>query len=398
MSTTLISETIVYTNPASAITSWNIAQSNPSGLGTSQCVTATSPAGVAINTNLTFSIQAPRPAPLWYFSTVNAADSLTIFTTGNIPITLTTITGTTGFNWGYFQPNPGQKFNIIYKAGAIVAAAAVCFTIQAVVENTLSQYIDLGSVKFEHEDKCVIKPSMRLITTGNTTTAIPNTIAIDFKDYPIPETQNALCTFFGLLNAQGVLSKGNYGMMASGQATQQYFIVGGQMGSITMPGGTGMVYTGTIFLLISNIGTVSLPYTTFSIGMPTAFDVTEFQVGVESNQTQSVMTQLETIMEYLELEKKNGGHHVKSTIELSRESPDDGDNYGLLLRHVQGLDVGPTYANTQVISKMANDIRNSVKMLSETNQAAHDRLNEKIDGIAALLGSLVPVGGMGQNE
>lgn len=279
--TTQINQTVIYTPPATGLTSSSILTQNTSGLGASQNFVATTPAGIAvINSTLCYTIQAPRPAPIWYIASAAVTTTYVVFTVENNPITLTEFTPTVGFNGGFFQPNPGQKFNIFVKNGAILLPAANVFTIQAVVENTLSQYIDYSSINYEHEEKCRMKPCSRNIVTGNAISAIPNTIAFDFWDYPIPHTENSLVSFKGLLNAQAILSYGSAGAVAGNSVTQQYVVVGGQVGSITYPGGKGMTFTGTIFLLLNNIGNVSLPPTVTVPSMSTTFDETTFAVPI----------------------------------------------------------------------------------------------------------------------
>lgn len=279
--TTQINQTVIYTPPATGLTSSSILIQNTSGLGSSQNFVATTPAGLAvINSTLCYTVQAPRPAPIWYIASAAVTTTYTVFTVENNPITLTEFTPTVGFNGGFFQPNPGQKFNIFVKNGAILLPAANVFTIQAVVENTLSQYIDYSSINYEHEEKCRMKPSSRNIVTGNAISAIPNTIAFDFWDYPIPHTENSLVSFKGLLNAQAILSYGSAGAVAGNSVTQQYVVVGGQVGSITYPGGKGMTFTGTIFLLLNNIGNVSLPPTVTVPSMSTTFDETNFALPI----------------------------------------------------------------------------------------------------------------------
>lgn len=284
--TTQINQTVIYTPPATSLTSSNIVINNTSGLGPSQNFVATTPGGLPlVNSTLCYTIQAPRPAPIWYIATVDITTTFTVFTVENNPITLTDFTPASGFNGGFFQPNPGQKFNIFVKNGALILPGGSVFVIQAVVENTLSQYIDYSSINYEHEEKCRMKPCSRNIVTGNAISAIPNTIAFDFYEYPIPHTENSLVSFKGLLNAQAILSYGSAGAVAGSSVTQQYVVVGGQHGSITYPGGRGMTFTGTVFLLLNNIGNVSLPPTVTVPSMSTTYDETSFSLSVGGSHT-----------------------------------------------------------------------------------------------------------------
>lgn len=275
--TTQISQTVIYTPPASGLTSFGVGSANLSGLGVSQIFNGTSPSGGPVNSTFCYTVQAPRPAPIWYIATVLGTTTYTIFTVENNPITLTAYTPAAGFfNGGYFQPNPGQKFNIFINSTIIVVPASTLFSIQSVVENTLSQYVDLGTVAYEHESVCRVKPCVRMIVTGNSLSAIPNTLAFDFVDYPVPNTINAVTTFNGLLNAQGIISYGGYGSMSGSSTTQQYAIIGGQGAALMYPGGHGMKFNGTIFLLLNNIGLVSLPPTVPVPSLPSIFDDVNF--------------------------------------------------------------------------------------------------------------------------
>lgn len=292
-------EGIIYTSNSSSISSWNITapQNITAFVGiASQNVAATSPGGLLTGQTIVYTLQAPIPAPLWYFATVNAGDKITILTTMNIPIITSAVTpalGAVGFNNSYFQPNPGQKFNIIYEAGAPVLPGGPAFYIQCIVENTISQYIDMSSICFNHaplaaerairKGTTYIPPKVEFLVTQNTTSAIDNTIAIDYIDYPLPDNVSSLVSFRGLINVMALVSYGGLGSVASNSSSTQYQVVGGQSGFIAYAGGPMQTFTGRVFIYLTNIGNTGAPATVFVPAMPSIFDETVFTPGVNTS-------------------------------------------------------------------------------------------------------------------
>lgn len=381
MTSTALTQTVLYTNPASALVSGTTASKNVSGLGSSQVFTGTSPSGAAIGQVLAYGLQAPRPAPLWYISTINATDTYSIFTIENNPISLTPFTAASGFNGGFFQPNPGQKFVLYYTPGVVIAAAGPTFNLQSVVENTLSQYIAMGTIKFEHADKVRVKPVVRQITTGNTVSAIPNTFVFDFDSYPIEETVNALVVFQGLLNAQAVITYGSYGSMAGNTTSQQFQVVGGQYSSITYPGGKGMKFTGSVFLLLNNIGMVSLPATTFIPAPSSMFDEVDFSLGVGSSGSTTVAgvgDGMEVVLAAISNLRAN----------LSDRTQSEGDDNFSLIKSVhstvKNLDTKVLESTQAAILGMMKGMRSMIEELKNDNEAAHERIEAKTNSLLAL--------------
>lgn len=379
MASPIFNQSIIYVNPASNLVDNNVVlATNVSGLGASQCVVGTCPGGIVATGVLVYEIQCPRPAPLWYISTLNAADSFRISTIENQPITTTAFAAVTGFNGGYFQPNPGQKYVLAYTAGAPIGPGSNTWYLQAVIENTLNQYIEAGSIRFEHYDKVKIKPTVRQIITGNTTSAVPNTYAFDFADYPIEASQNAIVSFFGVLNAQAIVSYGSYNSMAPSSATTPFTIVGGQMLSINYPGGKGMRYTGTIFMLLSNIGMVSLPPTTCVPAAPSVFDEVTFSpiTGVPS--TSALEDMLEEIRSMVTVQRGQ------------RKSEDDSDSdvdtYSVLTNMhsmVTKLDTKSIWTAIDSLVKTVSHLKSGLSELITSNKAAHERIEDRLSTIVA---------------
>jgi hypothetical protein len=381
MASPIFNQSILYVNPASNLVDNSIVlATNVSGLGASQCVVGTCPGGIAAGGVLVYEVQCPKPAPLWYISTLNAADSFRISTIENQPISLTTFAAVTGFNGGFFQPNPGQKYVLAYTAGAPIGPGSNTWYLQAVIENTLNQYVEAGSIRFEHYDKVKIKPTVRQIITGNTTSAVPNTYAFDFSDYPIEASQNAIVSFFGVLNAQAIVSYGAYSSMAPSSATTPFTIVGGQMLSINYPGGKGMRYTGTIFMLLANIGMVSLPPTTCVPAAPSVFDETIFTPVTGAPSTDSLVSMLEELRDMVTVQRGMNKHN-------DSDSDDDDDQSAVILSNVHAmitkLDTKSIWTAIDGLVKMVNGIKSNVNELILTNRTAHERIEDRLASIVA---------------
>lgn len=371
--TTNIMQSIIYTSAPNKYVDYALANANVSGLGTSQVLTITTPSVLPAGTTVACVIQAPRPTPLFYIASNAATTSYSFYTTGNIPITTTAFASTGFFNQGYFQPNPGQKFVLFITVGAVTTANQVLLSIQTVVENTLSQYVDMGTIKFEHISKCRIQPSIRCIVTGNSQSAIPNTFAFDFVDYPLTEQENALVKFKGLLNAQATLSYGAIGSMASSSTSSQFVVVAGQWSSIMYPG-KGSYYSGSIFLLINNIGNLSLPSTTFSNTLPTIFDDSDFDSAVGSPSLGENSASLNEIKMLL-MEKFGKGEYRPD--ETDSDEP-NGMMVSLTSLHdrFDKMDLTPTRMSVDKSLSIIQQINTRMDALYKTNKAEHDRMFE----------------------
>lgn len=256
---------------------------NPAGFGTGFGVTYVSPIALTVGQSLAFQITCPRPAPLWALSTAAAGDNITIRTTNNAPITLqppNSVGGLTGFNNGYFQPAQGSPYLFYYKAGAAVAANGVILNLQAVVENTIGQYIDLGSIT------PTLPPSARgsgtyeigTTTALNSQSALPNCVFIEFMNYPVIAGLNILATARAMITAQANITASKGGNNAWGANWLPMSIVGGQTFSFEYRSQHAGLYSGRISVAISNIGSVSLPPT-----LPMTSMTQAFMLGFEMN-------------------------------------------------------------------------------------------------------------------
>lgn len=386
--TTQTNNSVVYISPDNQNGYWiNVPAINVAGFGAGQIARARLSAAAAAGQTTVFSVQAPTPSPLWYFSTDAAGDSLVISTPLNVPITLSPFTAITGFNGGYFQPNPGQKFNIFYKNAAAKLIDTPCFNLQAIVENTLSQYIDMSSVRFEYADdferaiakgsKTVQRPEIRLIVTQNTVSAIPNTFAFDFYDYPVPDVQSALVVFKGIQNAQAIYSFGGHGALAANSPTIQYQIVGGQQGSIVYAGGRNQKFTGTLFLFIANIGQTTVPSLAVTVAMPTVFDETTFTSGVNGGENEALMEAITDLT--LSVKGRTGSADQSSHPNISVA------DFDLSSVHdsIASLDMASVRATLDTMCKGVMLTQKAVADLKRANETAHVYQQAKLNELLA---------------
>jgi hypothetical protein len=271
-------ETFIYVQPASGLTSTNITPVlDISKKGASQCVAFTSPGGLAKGQVVVFHVQGPKPAALWYLATQILNSQITVVTPENtgIELTLFTIGDPAWQPIGYYQPNAMQRFNIAFTAGDIVPPGGICFVIQGVVENTFGNYIDQGSINFpglyeakEYYDKvkkALRMPSQKMISTQNVDTAIPNTLAIEFFNWPIFSGINTLVSFRANLPNAAIVTYGPNDALIGNTNSKVYTLVGGQSTGIEYPGGHNKFFSGTIFIFLANIGIPSTPPTCFII-------------------------------------------------------------------------------------------------------------------------------------
>lgn len=270
-------------------------QGNPAGYGTSQIVQFNTPITLPIGAVIPIQITAPKPAPLWAISTETAADRLVIRTINNQQIQLqtpTTINGTlTGFNNGYFQPAASQTYIFYFIAGSAKAANSQCFELQAVTENTIGQYIDLGSVTTTIRPSSL--PSKSTYTIGttvslNTTSTLANTIYIDFSNWPVNAGLNVLATGIALLSAQANKSISAAFTNNSGSSWMPIQIVAGQSIPFEMHSQRDGYFTGRISIAISQVGVVTLSPTIPCTAISQMFEARYTMAGDNSATSQDV--------------------------------------------------------------------------------------------------------------
>jgi len=270
-------------------------QGNPAGYGTSQIIQFNTPIALTVGSVIPIQLTCPKPAPLWAVSTETAADRLVIRTINNQQIQLqtpTTINGVvTGFNNGYFQPAAGQSYLIYFVVGAAKAANGQCFELQAVIENTIGQYVDLGSISTTIKPSSLPSKSSYTIGTTvslNTTSTLANTVYVDFSNWPVNVGRNVLATGIALLTAQANKSISAAFTNNAGSSWEPIQIVGGQTFSFEMIAQRDGYFTGRISIAIAQVGVVTLSPTIPCTASAQVFETKYTMAGDNSSSSQDI--------------------------------------------------------------------------------------------------------------
>lgn len=247
---------------------------NSSGLGASQNIqilAGNAAAGLVAGQVSALEFQVAVPAPKIYFQLLNATDKLLIQTPTGLIENLDTTGGVAnGFN---YQPSYGATYILYFTAGAIYAAGTPLINMQAVLENTIGQYIDIPSIMWQDDNGKPLmgpdRPMVRQGVSGNTVSAVPNTIYVDFVNYKVKRGQNFVVTFRVLVNAAAVETFGGFGGPSSaGANTRSVQLIAGQNYTAIWNATLSGMITGTYSLLVSSAGTLSLPATVPVISIP----------------------------------------------------------------------------------------------------------------------------------
>lgn len=270
-------------------------QGNPAGFGASQIVQFNTPIALPIGAVIPVQVTCPKPAPLWAISTETASDRLVIRTVNNQNIQLqtpTTINGViTGFNNGYFQPSAGQTYIFYFVVGTAKGANAQCFELQAVIENTIGQYVDLGSVTTTRNPSTLpSKSTYQLGTTVslNTTSTLANTVYIDFSNWPVVAGRNTLATGIALLTAQANKSVSSAFTNNAGSQWEPFQIVGGQTFAFEVQAQREGYWTGRISIAIAQVGVVTLSPTIPCTAISQTFEMRYTTVGDNAVSSQDI--------------------------------------------------------------------------------------------------------------
>lgn len=261
MSTSFTQTTIYFpSNESPFVSTGNVISANVSGLGASQCILVTAEALLAIGQVISLPIQVSVPPPLLYLSTANAGDILTIQSPDGLVINTDPNAAGVGFNGSHFQPSSGGRYIIYYKASVASVIGATLLSMQAVLENTIGQFINMSTIAFGGEEegkRPVISQSIAL----NTISAVPNTMNIDFDRIRIRKGLNVLATFRIMVNSTGVESWGKDYLSVVGSATKSVQLVAGQNYSAVWYSNESGVFSGRYSLTISQSGSLTLPST-----------------------------------------------------------------------------------------------------------------------------------------
>lgn len=261
MSTSFTQTTVYFPPNESPFVSTGSIVANVSNLGASQSIIILAESALIANQVISIPFQVAVPPPILYFSTDNATDSITLQSPDGLLISLDANVPGIGFNGAHFQPSAGGRYVLYFKSGPGVAVGAALIYIQAVLENTIGQYINFGGMAFNVKQVDAKKPVISQSIALNTTSSVPNTMNIDFDRAKVEIGMNVLATFRIMVNASGVESYGKDYMSVVGSATRTVQLVAGQNYSAIWYSTTNGLFSGRYSLTISQAGSLTLPAT-----------------------------------------------------------------------------------------------------------------------------------------
>lgn len=235
---------------------------NVSGLGASQSIVLS--IGVACAAGLVTGIafQVSRPPPLLYFTVNLPADKIQIQSPDGLIISPSSFSAIYGYNGVYFQPSAGGTYLLYYTPGTALLAGDNCVYVQAVLENTVGQYIDMGSVSYSEDvNKLSNPPQVSQIIAANTTSAVPNTFVIDFVKFPVRKGLNILATYRVMVSASGMEQFGKDFLNTVGANAKTVTIVAGQAMAVQWYSTENGFLNARYSLTISGAGQLALPST-----------------------------------------------------------------------------------------------------------------------------------------
>jgi len=235
---------------------------NVSNLGASQCVYLYDNVPLIAGQELSIPFQVAVPPPLLYISLANAADQIVIQTPNGLLISANAFTPGLGATGVYFQPSAGGRYVLYYKAAAPVALNTIIIYFQAVLENTIGQFINTGSIAYTIDEKELkTRPVVSQTIALNTTSAVPNTLNIDFDRYPVKKGLNVLATFKIQVTCSGVESWGRDYLQNVGLNSSNVQLIAGQNYSAIWYSVECGLFSGRYSVTIQQAGNVTLPAT-----------------------------------------------------------------------------------------------------------------------------------------
>lgn len=314
---------------------------NVSGLGISQCIGLINSAVVLpANSVVGITFQVSRPPPLLYFSTQNAADKILIQSPDGLVISPSTFAASVGFNGIYFQPSAGGVYLLYFTSGVLRGPSDPCGSIQAVLENTVGQYIDMGSVTYTvATEKLSVVPQVSQIIAANTTSAVPNTFVIDFTKYPVTKGLNVLCTYRVMVSAAGMEQFGKDFLNTVGANAKTVTIVAGQAMAVQWYSTENGFLNARYSLTISGAGQLALPATVGMTAIPSMYPA---MLGNQANITS----------------------YTDMAVEKSQGPSLDMDLMG------------------SIFTNKLHSVHDEINRLSEKNERAHEMILNKIKSLA----------------
>lgn len=323
MATSFTQTTIYFPSGVGPEVDSQIVNQNVSGLGASQTVQLDLSAAVAANTVLSFPFQVAVPPPLLYFCTFKPGDELTIQSPDGLLISTTSFTPGVGDKGYEFQPSAGGKYIAYWKAGNAYAIGQPVIAVQAVLENTIGQFINIASISYSaDENKVTKRPVVSQTIAINTTSAVPNTLNIDFENYPVRKGINTLATYKVLVTCSGVEAFGKDYLNIVGSSTRSVQLVAGQFSPITWYSPEEGTFSGRYSITISQSGQLSLPATVAAYGSPDVFPSLVANspemftnITAESVDMSFLVSKFEELAEDFK-DRSNGGSHSKVLVEM----------------------------------------------------------------------------------
>lgn len=256
---------------------------NVSNLGVSQTITFKTGVDLPVGAVIGIPFQVSRPPPLLYFSTSFSGDKITIQSPDGLIISPSSFSPGVGFNGVYFQPSAGGTYLLYYTASKIMLVDEPCVYVQSVLENTVGQYIDMGSVAYSEDiNKIPNPPQVSQIIAANTTSAVPNTFIVDFVKYPVKKGLNILATYRVMVSAAGMEQFGKDFLNTVGASAKTVTIVAGQAMAIQWYSTETGFLNARYSLTISGAGQVALPAT---VGMTSISSMYPALLGNQANIT-----------------------------------------------------------------------------------------------------------------
>lgn len=283
--TTSFAQTTIYFPPNSNDDLVPLAFSgNVSGLGVSQCIGLLNSAVVLpLGNVIGIPFQVSRPPPLLYFTTQNVADKIVIQSPDGLVISPSTFAPIAGFNGVYFQPSAGGTYLFYFTSGILRGPNDPCAAVQAVLENTVGQYIDMGSVSYSVKTELLqVMPQVSQIIAANTTSAVPNTFCIDFTKFPVSKGLNILATYRVMVSAAGMEQFGKDFLNTVGANAKTVTIVAGQAMAVQWYSTENGFLNARYSLTISGAGQLALPAT---VGMTAISSMYPAMLGNQANIT-----------------------------------------------------------------------------------------------------------------
>lgn len=261
MSTSFTQTTVYFPPDESPFVSTQSIVANVSNLGASQSIEIVAESALIVNQVISLPFQVAVPPPILYFATENQSDVITLQSPDGLLISLDANVSGIGFNGAHFQPSAGGRYVMYFKSGVAAAKNSALLYIQAVLENTIGQYINFGGMGFNAKQIDNKKPVVSQSIALNTTSAVPNTMNIDFDRVKVEVGMNVLATFRIMVNASGVESYGKDYLSVVGSATRTVQLVAGQNYSAIWYSTTTGLFSGRYSLTISQAGSLTLPAT-----------------------------------------------------------------------------------------------------------------------------------------